>query len=136
MKGIVLASHGKLAEGMLDTLQMFVGDPKQIVSLCLQPGQEIDEYMQKMIEATKNVDDGDGVIIFCDLLFGTPCNSSAYFLKDNKGEKIKIITGMNLPMILEYTSAREQEVKIEQIIEIGKKGIVDFNELYTRRKNI
>lgn len=134
MKGIVLASHGLLADGMLDTIKMFSGEPSQIESLCLLPGQEMNEYLSKLIEATTRVDQGDGVVIFCDLLFGTPCNCSAYFLKDKlENEKVTVVTGMNLPMVLEYVSAREHGMEIESVITTGQDGIKNFNELYQAR---
>ena len=46
MKGILLASHGRLAEGLLDTLQIFCGELQQMQALCLLPGEEITEFME------------------------------------------------------------------------------------------
>ena len=48
MKGILLASHGRLAEGLLDTLQIFCGELQQMQALCLLPGEEITEFMEKL----------------------------------------------------------------------------------------
>ena len=110
MKGIILASHGRLAEGLLDTLTIFSGEPQQIRALCLLPGEEITDFMKTLEDAIQEVDTGDGVVIFCDLLFGSPCNCSARLLQDPiYAEKISVITGMNLCMVLEYPLNEDSE---------------------------
>ena len=135
MKGIILASHGRLAEGLLDTLTIFFGEPQQIRALCLLPGEEITDFMKTLEEAIQEVDTGDGVVIFCDLLFGSPCNCSARLLQDPVyAEKISVITGMNLCMVLEYIGSREAGMKREALVNTGQQGIVDFNKMLAERK--
>lgn len=134
MKGIILASHGLLADGMLDALKLFSGEPEQIKSLCLLPGEDINVFLENLCKSIDEVDTGDGVIIFCDLLFGTPCNCCGALLgKKEYSERIQIITGMNLPMILEYVGTRESDTDASSILETGKTGIVDFNKLHKER---
>ena len=135
MKGIILASHGRLAEGLLDTLTIFSGEPQQIRALCLLPGEEITDFMKTLEDAIQEVDTGDGVVIFCDLLFGSPCNCSARLLQDPVyAEKISVITGMNLCMVLEYIGFREAGMKREALVNTGQQGIVDFNKMLAERK--
>ena len=135
MKGIILASHGRLAEGLLDTLTIFSGEPQQIRALCLLPGEEITDFMKTLEDAIQEVDTGDGVVIFCDLLFGSPCNCSARLLQDPVyAEKISVITGMNLCMVLEYIGSREAGMKREALVNTGQPGIVDFNKMLAERK--
>ncbi len=136
MKGIILASHGKLAEGLLDSLKIFTGDPEKIEAICLMPGDDISEFVQKLKKSIEKVDTGEGVILFCDLLFGTPCNcgGSLFKTQDNL-EKVQIITGMNLPMVLEYLGVRDSKLSPTEIIAVGKEGIVDFNNLYQERQS-
>lgn len=135
MKGIILASHGRLAEGLLDTLTIFSGEQQQIRALCLLPGEEITDFMKTLEDAIQEVDTGDGVVIFCDLLFGSPCNCSARLLQDPVyAEKISVITGMNLCMVLEYIGSREAGMKREALVNTGQQGIVDFNKMLAERK--
>ena len=135
MKGIILASHGRLAEGLLDTLTIFSGEPQQIRALCLLPGEEITDFMKMLEDAIQEVDTGDGVVIFCDLLFGSPCNCSARLLQDPVyAEKISVITGMNLCMVLEYIGSREAGMKREALVNTAQQGIVDFNKMLAERK--
>lgn len=134
MKGIILSSHGKLAEGMMDTINLFSDHPQQIETVCLLPGDEIATFKNRLETAIQNVDTGDGAIIFCDLLFGTPCNTSAFIYKTIEDkDNITIITGMNLPMILEYLGSRELGMDDKALIEIGKNGIVNFSERLANR---
>ena len=131
MKGILLASHGRMAEGLLDTLQIFCGELQQIQA----PGEEITDFMEKLEAAIQKVDTGEGVVIFCDLLFGSPCNCSARLLQDPKyAEKISVITGMNLCMVLEYIGSGDAGMDREALVNTGHKGIVDFNKLLRERQ--
>lgn len=134
MKGILLASHGKLAEGMLDTINIFSADPEQIEALCLSPGDDMPGFINKIKEAIDRLDTGDGVMIFCDLLFGTPCNCSGRLLKDEAyADRITVITGMNLSMVLEYVGSRATGAEPDQLLATGKDGIVDFASVLKSR---
>lgn len=137
MKGIVIASHGKMAEGLLDTLQLFCGELVQVEAVCLEPGEDLASFSLKLKKAFDKVETGDGTYMFCDLLFGTPCNTVSSFLNiPEYKDKIEVITGMNLPMLLEYTNSRAYNTcgNKEDLINIGKDGIVDFNKLLEERK--
>ena len=134
MKGIVLVSHGKLADGMLDAVRMFVGEPDQLVSLGFMPSEDIARFSVELAQAVKSVDTGEGVVVFCDLLFGSPCNCAAMLLRD-EGDmgRVQIVTGANLPMIIEYVTARDLGMDVDMIIRTGRDGIVDYNELHQAR---
>lgn len=134
MKGIILTSHGRFAEGLLDTLTIFSGDLKQVEALCLLPQEDIAEFASKLKDAIDRVNDGDGVVVFCDLLFGTPCNCSAKLLNDIMyADCVSVITGMNLSMALEYIGARDSGMDSEAIVQTGQQGIVDFNKKLAER---
>lgn len=75
------------------------------------------------------IDTGDGVVIFCDLAFGTPANIAAKLLTDTQyKERLQIITGMNLPLILEYSQLRSENVDFNDMISVGKDGIMNLNQ--------
>ena len=131
MKGVILASHGKLAEGLMDTLKLFSGEQEQMEALCLLPGDDITEFAARIKETVDKINTGDGVVVFCDLLFGSPCNcSSRLLMKAEWIDKIDVITGMNLPMVMEYLACRENGMATEDIINAGKEGIQDFVAVY------
>lgn len=126
MKGILLLSHGPLSKGFYETTKWFMGeDIPQYDYLCLEMGQAPEEFDEKIKEKLAELDTGEGVIIFCDLVGGTPSNRSCYFISD----KVQAFAGMNLSMILEQLGNRLSDVyDFDALTETGKDGIVDLNK--------
>ena len=113
MVGILIVSHGRLAEALISSVQFLVGNLQKIRGVSIWPkdkGKEVRDRIQKEIE---EVDDGDGVVILTDVLGGTPTNLSLSFLKE---EKVEVVTGVNMPMLLTLSSYR----KGKSLREIGK----------------
>lgn len=131
MIGIVLISHGKMADGMLDSYKLFFGEEiPQILSVCLLPENSPEDFDKKIELAISKVDSGDGVLILCDLLGGTPCNRCAYILND----RIQVIAGVNLSILLEFLATRDSlkdisELDVETLIFVGANGVVSLNKL-------
>ncbi len=131
MIGILLMSHGKMAEGMLDSCKLFFGDDvEKIKALCLNPEDDPEQFDNRIKEAIKELDDGSGIIAMCDLLGGTPSNRSIYCLSD----RFQVITGMNFTMLLELLGRRLNvedinEIDLTELMETGKSGIVNINEM-------
>ena len=120
---------------MLDTLKIFSGECEQIQALCLMAGDDVSEYLEKLKKAIDEVDQGDGVVVFCDLLFGSPCNCSARLLNDPLyADRITVFTGMNLPLVLEYTNSREIGISNEELLTTGKDGVANFNDMLAVNK--
>ena len=136
MIGILLLSHGRMAEGMLDTCKLFFGeDVAQIKAICLHADNAPEEFDEWLKQGIEEVDDGHGVIALCDLLFGTPCNRCMYVLND----RVQVITGMNLSLLLELLGKRMMtndndepidisELDLEGLINTGKEGLVSLNQ--------
>ena len=134
MKGILLVSHGKLAEGMKDTLELFSGEIEQLDTLALESGQEIQEFNELLRNKIEQLDKGQGVVVFCDLAFGTPSNVAGQLLgMEEYSDKVQVITGMNLPIILEYTQLRNSEVNFSEVVDVGRNGIIDLNDKLKNR---
>ena len=128
MVGIVLASHGKMAEGMIDSAKMlFSSNIEQLTYVSLKEGDAPEEFGEKLLKAIKSVDSGEGVILLLDLLGGTPCNQSLYHLSDH----VLALTGMNLPMFLELLGLRISTVDLNELINISRNGILNLNEYIT-----
>ena len=126
MKGILLASHGPLAQGMLETTKLFFGEQRLMDAKCLNPEDNPDDFVNVLDEAIGQLDEGEGVIVFVDLLFGSPCNCMTRILKDN----VEVITGMNLSMILELLGSREcTNPEVSYLCQTGKDGIANLKEV-------
>ena len=130
MQGIVLASHGELSKGLLQSSSLFFKDQQQLVNCCLMEGDDVDLFINTLNESINKVNTNEGVIVLCDMLFGSPCNCMAKILGNNQNLNIQVICGMNLAMLLQILSIREnKQVTVEEIIEAGKTGIESLNEL-------
>ena len=76
------------------------------------------------------MDSGDGVVVFCDLLYGTPSNIVSSLLKEEiYKEKLEIISGINLATVLEYTNTRNEIFDRNKLLEVGKSSIASVNDI-------
>lgn len=127
MYGIVLVSHGGMAEGMISTAEMLFPELSQVQSVSLWPSDNPDDFQIKLEKAVREVDSGEGVFILADLLGGTPCNRAMY----SAGEKVRLITGLSLPMLLSLLSSREDGMDMDSlsddILSDAAAGAVDVN---------
>ncbi len=131
MKGILLISHGEMSVGMLNSISFFMPDSPQLAALILNQEDSPEEFRELIEKKITELDSGDGVVIFTDMLGGTPANQSAYLMND----QVDIITGMNLSMVLECLALREfEDVSITQISQVGKAGINHLNKLFEERE--
>ena len=131
MKGIVIKSHGPMAQGILETSKLFFGEQPQIKACCLSAEDNPDDFVNVLKDAVKDVDTGDGVIVFCDMLFGSPCNCMARIIaEDMESDKVQVITGVNLAMILQILSVREaNDVDVAELLKAGNDGIADLKAI-------
>jgi len=128
MQGVVIASHGPMAQGILETSKLFVGEQAQLVACCLYADTNPDDFVVTLEEAIKSVDTGDGVVVLCDMLFGSPCNCMMRIIgTDVSNDKLQVLTGVNLAMTLQVLSTREANtVNGEELVNAGKEGVADL----------
>ena len=137
VKGILLVSHGNLAEGMLNTLSYFFSEQmRHVGSLALAMGDAPESFKEKLQKKIEDLDSGDGVLVFTDLYGGTPSNTAASLLMTvGESEALTVITGFNLPMVMEAMTMNENgPIDVQEILEIGRSGIMCINEVLTNRK--
>jgi mannose PTS system EIIA component len=103
MIGLVLVTHGKLAEEFRHALEHVVGPQKNIETVCIGPEDDMDQRRQDIVDAVGRVDSGNGVVILTDMFGGTPSNLSISVM--NSG-KIEVIAGVNLPMLIKLAGVR------------------------------
>lgn len=130
MRGIIIASHGKFAEGMYDAIKMFSGELENFSYISLLPDQDLKSFIEELKDKIDKVDSGDGVVVFCDLLYGTPSNIVSSLLKEEiYKEKLEIISGINLATVLEYTNTRNEIFDRNKLLEVGKSSIASVNDI-------
>lgn len=104
MVGAVIIAHSFIGKELIATAEYFVGPMNGIAAVSINCKMEAFEARQIISETMKQVDKGDGVLMLTDLFGGSPSNLAFSFL--NK-EKVEVITGINLPMILTFWNKRE-----------------------------
>jgi PTS system mannose-specific IIA component len=123
MIGGIIVSHGKLAEELLNALNIILGEVVNIEAISIGWYDDVEESKKKINLSLKSVNKKNGVVIFTDMFGGTPSNLSFSFIKDNQ---IEIITGVNLPMLIKFASLqRSNNLKevAKKVVEQGKKNI-------------
>lgn len=105
MIGVVVCTHGDLADALLDTTRMIVGEFPQAAAVAVRRGDSIEHVLERLRTAIAEVDSGGGVLILCDMFGGTPSNLSLSFLS-----QVEVVTGVNLPMLLKLFTTREGPV--------------------------
>lgn len=104
MIGLVLVTHGRLAAEFATALEHVVGPQECIATICIGPDDDMEERRNDIAVAIKEVDAGAGVILLTDLFGGTPSNLAISLMKS---DKIEVIAGVNLPMLIRLEGARK-----------------------------
>jgi PTS system mannose-specific IIA component len=104
MIGVVICTHLNLAQALIETLEMIVGELPAAEAVCVRPGDSQDDIRRRLGEAIAKVDDGDGVVVLCDMFGGTPANLAIPMLS----ERVEVVTGVNLPMLLKLYTHRDR----------------------------
>lgn len=105
MIGILLLSHGEMANGMRHSLNFLFGQAEGLRALCLYPEHSPEDFDKLLLEAVTEVDQGEGVLVLTDINGGTPANR-ALMLAASRPD-VEVITGMNLPLLLVAVNIRE-----------------------------
>ncbi len=104
MVGIIIASHGEFAEGILQSATMIVGEQENVAAVVLQPSEGPDDIRKKIEEAAASFDTNE-VLVLADLWGGTPFNQANSIYEQNK-DKWAIVAGLSLPMLIEALTGR------------------------------
>ena len=123
MIGIVIVSHGQLADALLQVAHFINGKVEEgvrTVSIDVNTAIDVDKLRNKIASAVKEVNQEEGVIILTDMFGGSPSNLSYSFLKEGK---IEVLSGVNLPVLIKALEARKQSIPLTELaMEIEKTG--------------
>ena len=123
MIGVVIATHGRLAEETLACAEGIVGTIPQARAVSVASSIPLDAAREAIAAAIREVDAGDGVLVLTDMLGGTPANLALGFLSD----AVDVVTGVNLPMLLKLSPCRTAEARLADVARLicayGQKNI-------------
>lgn len=123
MIGIVLVSHGNLANEFAKTLEHIVGPQENLMTVSLFPDDDMEIKRKEIQDAVQQVGGNQGVVILTDMFGGTPSNLAHSLLKD---QNVEIVAGMNLPLLIKLVSSRKTKSLHESVLlaqEAGRKYI-------------
>lgn len=103
MIGMVLVTHGRLADEFVNAMEHVVGHQDAVATVCIGPSDDMDRRRKEIARAIAQVDSGEGTIVLTDLFGGTPSNLAISLMC--AGE-VEVIAGINLPMLIRLAKAR------------------------------
>ncbi|CAD7049446.1 PTS fructose transporter subunit IIA [Pseudorhizobium endolithicum] len=119
MIGLVLVTHGKLAEEFRHALEHVVGPQKFIETVSIGPEDDMDQRRQDIVHAVERADNGHGVVILTDMFGGTPSNLSISVMDSGR---IEVIAGVNLPMLIKLAGVRGEDDMDKALAEASEAG--------------
>lgn len=129
MIGLVLVTHGRLAEEFVRAMEHVVGAQERIMPISIGPDDDMEERRADIARAIETVDAGKGVIVLTDLFGGTPSNLAISLMEQGR---IEVIAGINLPMLIRLGGARKS-MKVADAVaaarEAGRKYISVASEV-------
>ena len=130
MVGVLVVTHGNLAEELVNAARRIVGEVQELQSVVIDWDDDVSVAGNAIRDALKALDQGHGVLILTDMFGGTPTNISLSFLNEGK---VEIITGVNLPMLIKYCNLKEREdlkSVAARVKEQGQKGIYVASDVF------
>ena len=106
MIGMVLVTHGALAKEFRAALEHVVGAQENLATICIGPDDDMEKRREDIVDAIVKVDTGDGVALLTDMFGGTPSNLAISLLEK---DKVEVVAGINLPMLIKLASIRDNE---------------------------
>jgi len=133
MVGILLVTHGELANELLRTAQEIVGKLPRVEAVSIHAAEQIEKARKKIEAVLQRVNDGSGVLILTDLFGGTPSNLVLSYLEAGK---VEVVTGVNLPMLMKLPSLREERDLrglADKLARYGQRNILVASEFLAKQ---
>lgn len=128
-KAVLIVTHGNFGKELLKSVEMIMGEQEDAAALGLNPGEEVDALRAEVDRIiVENGEADKETIVLVDLLGGSPSNVALYALKKHD---IKLITGVNILMLIEFFSSREYDELddlVQKMIDSSVEGIKKFEK--------
>lgn len=113
MIGMVLVTHGRLAEELRHAMEHVVGPQKAVATVCIGAEDDLDCTRADIRRSIEEVDQGDGVVVMTDMFGGTPSNLAMQMTGD--GKLVEVLAGVNLPLLVKFARVRGSEPLAEAV---------------------
>ena len=118
MIGILIVSHSNIAKEFLKVIEHIVGKQESMKAISIFPDDNVEKKRKEIISSIKDLNQGKGVIILTDMFGGTPSNLAISVMEE---EKVEVVAGVNLPMLIKISSLRG-ECNIKDLIKISQES--------------
>lgn len=133
--GLVLVSHGALAQTVLETASEIVGRIEPATALAIARHESLEDIQDRMRSAVRRVDRGYGVLILADMFGGTAANVALELLEDLE---IEVVTGFNLPMLLKLSAVMKTSTDLAALAQLikyyGQRNVLIATEVLKERE--
>ena len=136
MRKLLVATHGRFASGIMETFKLIMGESDEIseISAYVEPGFDMQKEAEKKIH---ELNEEDELIIVADIMGGSIANTFSSYIQS---EKIHIITGLNLPLLIGLAQDLDSDISTDELIEnaiqMGQEGIIDLNKMMEENSDI
>lgn len=124
MIGLVLVTHGGLAQEFISAMEHVVGPQENVTAICIGPDDDMERRRLDILEAVRSVETGDGVVLLTDMFGGTPSNLAISVMDQ---AKVEVIAGLNLPMLIKLAKVRMTEPLADAVEQAQDAGIKYIN---------
>ena len=130
MIGIIVTGHGHFATGLTSSLHLITGITENVVAVDFEADHSTMTLKINLEKAFVELKECDGVLVLADLPGASPFNNAVIYKSEQNEQKIEVLAGTNLPMLIEATTimaAYEEPMElVENVLETGKESIVHF----------
>ncbi len=119
MIGMVLVTHGRLAEELISALEHVVGPQEKVLAVCIGPDDDMEQRRADILKSAADADSGEGVVLLTDMFGGTPSNLAISVMDK---ANVEVIAGVNLPMLIKLASVRTTEPMGEAVLSAQQAG--------------
>lgn len=116
MIGLVIVTHGKLAEAFASVLEHVVGKQANLATVCIEPQDNMEQRREDIMAAIDKVNTTKGVIVVTDMFGGTPSNLAISIMDQRP---IEVLAGANVPMLVKLASVRDK-LPLKEAVEQGR----------------
>lgn len=133
MIGLVLVTHGQLAEEFRNAVEHVVGPQEHFATIAIGADDDMEQRRRDIIDAVARTDTGNGVVVLTDMFGGTPSNLAISVMEAGR---VEVIAGMNLPMLIKLTSVRKSDdmvLALDEAQAAGRKYINVASQLLSSK---
>ncbi len=119
MIGVVLVTHGRLAQEFIGALEHVVGPQENMAAVCIGPDDDMERRRREIVESVAEVDGGQGVVLLTDMFGGTPSNLAISVMNETG---VEVIAGVNLPMLIQLAQQRGSDSLADAVVQAQEAG--------------